>query len=91
MRRKSNGHFQLAPEPAIPPYDIEFDQKTCIFDLFLQNVSRFFACHSAACIHTQAGSTPGGPLNANDTASPELHTAKQECRQFLLLIKMICR
>ena len=59
-RHKSNGHFSAAPESAIPPCDINFGLKVRVFDLFLQNVCLVCACHSAACICTQASSTPEG-------------------------------
>ena len=60
MRSKSNGHFQLAPESAIPLCDLNFGLNVCVFDLFLQNVCLVCACHSAACICTQASCTPEG-------------------------------
>ena len=58
--RKSNGHFSAAPESAIPPCNLDFGKKTCVFDSFLQNVSLVYPCHSAACTCTQASCTPEG-------------------------------
>ena len=57
---QSKGHFSAAPESAIPPCDIDFGLKVHVFDLFLRNVCLVCACHSAACICTQASSTPEG-------------------------------
>src|SRR5699024_2982264 len=60
-------------------------QKILLFNLFLQNIDLVCGCQSAACIRTQAGSTPEDPMDTNDAAPPKLHTVNQECRQFLLL------
>ena len=79
---QSKRHFSAAPEPAIPPCNIRLGKKILLFNLFLQNIDLVCGCHSAACIRTQAGSTPEDPMDANDAAPPKLHTVNQECRQF---------